>query len=79
MEVRLDPEMQSRLERIAAARGIDPEMIAREAIERLVDYDEWFIREVEAGLASADSGRLLSHEEVGKRLDRSIAERQTHL
>jgi predicted transcriptional regulator len=31
-----------------------------------VDYDEWFIREVEKGLAAADSGEFIDHEEIGK-------------
>jgi len=39
--------VQDKLSHIAAARGSDAEMLAREAIERFVDYDEWFIREVE--------------------------------
>jgi predicted transcriptional regulator len=30
-----------------------------------VDYDEWFIREVEKGLAAADSGEFIDHEEIG--------------
>ena len=77
MEVRLDPKLQSKLERIAAARGSDPEMLAREAIERLVAYDDWFMREVEDGLASADRGNLLTHEEVGERLERMIAQKHS--
>jgi len=52
------------------------EAIAQEAIERVVDYDGWFIREVEKGLASADRGDLLTHEEVGARLERLLAEKQ---
>ena len=76
MEVRLDPDLQSKLSRIAAALGSDAEKLAREAIERFVDYDEWFIREVEKGLASADSGILLSHEQVGARLERLLADKQ---
>ena len=70
--------MQAKLSRIAAARGSDAEMLAREAIERFVDYDEWFIREVEKGIASADRSELLSHEEVGARLEKRIAEKQSH-
>jgi predicted transcriptional regulator len=76
MEVRLDPEVQSKLSRIAADRGSDAELLAREAIERFVDYDEWFIREVEKGLASADRGDLLTHENVGARLEKLIAAKQ---
>lgn len=77
MEVHLNADVQAKLSRIAAARGSDAELLAREAIERFVDYDEWFIREVEKGIASADRGELLSHEEVGARLKKRIAEKQS--
>ncbi len=76
MEVHLDPEVQSKLNRIAADRGRDPELLAREAIARFVDYDEWFLDEVEKGLVSADRDQLLAHEEVGIRLDKLIAAKQ---
>jgi predicted transcriptional regulator len=42
----------------------------------LVDYDESFIREVEKRVASAGRGNLLTHEEVGTRLEKLIAEKQ---
>ena len=77
MEVPLDPDLQSKLRRIAAARGSDAEVLAREAIERFVDYDEWFLREVERGLASADRGPLLTHEQVGTRLGKLLADKQS--
>ena len=76
MEVHLNPDVQRKLSRIAADRGSDAELLAREAIERFVDYDEWFIREVEKGLASADRGELLTHEEAGARLEKLITAKQ---
>ena len=76
MEVHLKPDIEAKLTRIAAARGSDAELLAREAIERFVDYDEWFIREVEKGMAAADRGELLTHEEVGTRLEKLLAEKQ---
>jgi predicted transcriptional regulator len=76
MEVQLTDDIQAKLNRLAAARGSDAEILAREAIERFVDYDEWFTREVEKGLASADRGALLTHEDVGARLESRIAEKQ---
>jgi hypothetical protein len=39
------------------------------AIERLVDYDDWFVREVEKGLAQVDAGHTPTHE-VGARLNK---------
>jgi predicted DNA-binding protein len=43
MEVPLNSDLQARLAHLASQQGRDPEALAREAIERLVDYDEWFI------------------------------------
>jgi predicted transcriptional regulator len=78
MEVNLAPNVQRKLSSIAAARGSNPESLAQEAIERFVDHDEWFVREVEKGLTSADQGELFSHEEVGHRLGRLIAQKSSH-
>jgi predicted transcriptional regulator len=74
MEVHLNPDVEAKLTRLAAQQGRDTEALAQEAIARFVDYDEWFIREVEKGLTSA--GPLLTHEEVGARLEKLIAEKQ---
>jgi predicted transcriptional regulator len=56
MEVHLTPDVQAKLTRIAAECGRDAEMLAQEAIARFVGHDEWFIREVEKGLAQVDRG-----------------------
>ncbi|MGA8025615.1 MAG: hypothetical protein WB992_00605 [Bryobacteraceae bacterium] len=76
MEIDLNPDVQAKLGRMAAARGSNAEILAREAIERFVDYDEWFIGEVEKGLASIGRGELLSHEEVRERTEKRLAEKQ---
>jgi len=72
MEVTLPAELQAKLTRMAQERGTDAQALAKEAIERLVDYDEWFIREVERGLAQIARGETLTHEEVGARLDKRL-------
>jgi predicted transcriptional regulator len=66
MEVDLTPDLEAKLTRLAAEQGRDSRTLVREAVERLVNYDEWFAREVEKGLAAADRGELIDHEEVGK-------------
>ena len=68
MEVHLNPDVEAKLARLAAERGQNAAALAGEAIERFVDYDEWFIREVEKGLAQIDRGEVLTHEEVGARI-----------
>ena len=76
MEVSLSNELQDRLARLAAQRGSDSSTLATEAIERMVDYDEWFLREVEKGTRQVEQGKTLSHEEVGARLQRYLAAKQ---
>jgi predicted transcriptional regulator len=66
MEVHLSPEIQAKLNRIAAQQGRNTESLVHEAVERLVDYDEWFVGEVKKGLAAADRGEFINHEDVGK-------------
>jgi predicted transcriptional regulator len=69
MEVNLTPELQAKLSRLAAERGRDTQALAQEAIERFVDYDEWFLREVENGLAAAGRGEFIDHEDIAKLID----------
>jgi predicted transcriptional regulator len=76
MEVRLSPELQAKLDRMAAEQGRDAESLVHEALERLVGYDEWFLREVEKGLAQIERGEVLTHEEVGSRLEKLLIEKQ---
>jgi predicted transcriptional regulator len=77
MEVTLSAELQAKLARIAQERGTDPQDLAREAIERLVDYDDWFVREVEKGLAQIAAGQTLTHDEVTARLNEHLSGKQS--
>jgi len=76
MEVYLSPEVETKLARLANQRGIDAQVLARTAIESFVDYDDWFIREVEKGLAQIDRGEVLTHEAVGAHLEKRLTEKQ---
>ncbi len=69
MEVDLTPDLEAKLRRLAAEQGRDTRALMREALERFLDYDEWFAREVEKGLAAADRGELTEHAEIGKLID----------
>ncbi|MGA8539642.1 MAG: hypothetical protein WB566_09085 [Terriglobales bacterium] len=70
MEIRITPDLEAKLARLATERRQDTQALVQEAIERFVDYDEWFLREVETGLAAADRGELIDHEDIGKLIDR---------
>jgi predicted transcriptional regulator len=66
MEVHLTPDLESKLSRIAGEQGREAESLVLEAVERMVDHDEWFAGEVEKGLAAADRGEFIEHEDIGK-------------
>jgi predicted transcriptional regulator len=69
MEIPLTPDLQAKLSRLAVQRGRPTEALVVEAVERMVSYDEWFLREVQKGLAAADRGELIDHDEVRKLID----------
>jgi len=66
MELHLGRDLEAKLARIAADRGSNKEALVQEAVARLVDYDEYYLREVEKGIAAGDRGELVDHEEIGK-------------
>ena len=75
MELHLPLELEGKLAAAASRRGVSVEALAREALEGAVDDDDWFLREVETGLAQVEAGQTLTHEAVGTRLARKLAER----
>ena len=78
MEVTFPGELDSRLSKLASQQGRDRSALILEAVERLLDYNEWFAREVEKGLAEAQAGQTLSHEEVGSQLENYLASGLSH-
>ena len=74
MELHLSPELEGKLALAADRRGVSVEALAREALERAVDYDDWFVLEVETGLAQIDAGQTLTHDVVGTRLEKKLAD-----
>ena len=77
MELNLPVELEGKLAAAASRRGVSVEALAREALERAVNYDDWFLREVEKGLAQIDAGQVLTHDAVGARLEQKLAEHQS--
>jgi predicted transcriptional regulator len=69
MEVHLTPDVASKLSQIAAAQGRASEILVQEAVARLIGYDDWFLQEVDQGLAAANRGEYVAHEDVRKIID----------
>jgi predicted transcriptional regulator len=69
LDVHLSPDLEAKLSRLAAEQGRPAEALVREAVEKLVDYDEWFLREVEKRLEAANRGEFVAHSEMRKMID----------
>jgi predicted transcriptional regulator len=72
MEISFAPELEARLKGIALQTGKGPDDVVRELVASYVEHDEWFRQEVGKGLASLDHGKTVSHEDVGRQMDRIL-------
>ena len=72
MEVRFTPEQESRLSQIAAHSGTDTERLVKDAALRLLDEDERFRAAVREGIAAADRGEFVEHEEVWANVEKIL-------
>ena len=62
--IRMDDTVLDRLDSMAKSLNRSRAWVISQAIERFLSYEEWFVREVEAGLAEARRGDLASSEEI---------------
>ena len=76
MEVHLTPEKQALLQQLATRTGKNTVDLVQEPVDRLLDYDAWFVQEVEKGLAQAARGELIDHEDLVARIEKRIQTRQ---
>jgi len=61
MEVHFDRQLEEKLARAAAEQGRESESLVIEAVERMLSYEDWFLREVEKGISAADRGEFVEH------------------
>jgi predicted transcriptional regulator len=68
MEIRLQAEKEAQLAQIAAQRGLKADELAQQVLSRYLEDDTRFIEAVNLGLAAADRGEFVEHDEVGARI-----------
>ena len=69
MDLHVPPELEARLNRLAAETGRNADQVALDLLGNSMDHDDWFRLEVEKGRVAAREGRLLDHDEVASRID----------
>jgi predicted transcriptional regulator len=70
MEIHLVPEVEDKLNRIAARAGRGADQVIQDLVESYVNHDEWFKQEVRKGVASLDRGEFIEHDEVVSQIER---------
>jgi len=70
MEVHFTPEQEAQLSQIANHNGTAPEQWVKEAVNRMLENQARFIAGVQKGIAAADRGELIEHDEVKNRINR---------
>lgn len=66
--VRFDPEIREQLDKMAERMDRSRAWIIKEAVAQYLEREAWYLAEVQKGIEAADAGRVISHEEMGKRL-----------
>ena len=62
--IRVGDDVLARLDRLAKSMDRSRSWVIGQAIERYLDHEEWFLDQVEQGIAQADRGELIAHDTV---------------
>ena len=79
VSIRLDPALNERVTTIAAALDRPRSWVIEQAVADFVSLQEWHLAAIDAGIAAADAGRVVSHDDVtawvhswGRRVERPM-------
>jgi predicted transcriptional regulator len=64
MTIRLEPELKTRLDKLASATHRSKSFLASEAVREYIELNEWQIQELEAATKEADDGDFADEQEV---------------
>ncbi len=72
MEVHFAPDVESRLQQVAYANGKDAEQLVKDTVARMLERQDLFVAGVNEGIAQADRGELIDHDDVSNRITRLL-------
>lgn len=64
--VRIEENMLERLDNLAGTLSRPRSWVINQAIEKFVEYEEWFVKEVKAGLQEVEQGEIATDNEVSE-------------
>ncbi len=66
VNVRIDPAIKKRLEKLAKSTGRSRSFLAAEAINEYLELNEWQVAGIQKAIASLDRGHGLPHDRILK-------------
>jgi predicted transcriptional regulator len=73
--VRMESGTLKRVDGLAHAISRSRAWVINQAVERYLDYEEWFVGEVKQALQEVEKGQVVDHQTVVKRWERKRAAR----
>ena len=64
MTIRLEPELKSRLDKLASATHRSKSFLAAEAVREFIELNEWQIQELKEAIKEADAEDFANDQEV---------------
>ena len=74
--ITLPQAMFKRLKKISASSKRTPESIVTQAVKSQLEYEEWFIKQVKAGMADEKAGRVYGKDQFWAQLEKARNERK---
>ena len=62
--IRIDDEILDRVDGLAKALCRSRSWVINQAIDRFLDYEEWYLKEVRDGLAEVERGEIATDDEA---------------
>ena len=74
--LRISDDTNAALDALAAATERSKSYVALRAIDQYIELNTWQLDAIRSGIADADAGRLIEHEEVKRRWQAKLADRR---
>ncbi len=71
----LDDQVLSRIDGLASESKRSRDWIIQQAVEHYLEYEEWFKRQVTAGVEAVEDGKTMPHDRVMGEIRRKIDRR----
>ena len=73
MTVRVEPEIKTKLNKMAKATARTKSFLIADAIREYIELNEWQIEAIQEGIRQADAGKLITHDKLKKKWERKLA------